>query len=466
MRYLPTPRHLARRGLTAGSAVTGALLWCAVIIVVILIRNPPAGDDADGQPESGTSGDSQSRAETPVVEYPQPNASSAPQMPARRLPDFTLKECMGDDFALSDLRGKPWVASFIFTRCVTTCPQITLAMMNLQNRVAADNPDVMFVTVTVNPEFDSETILRRYSKSFQPDRDRWKFLTGDKESIHDIVVNGFGVYVKENLGEARRAGFEVAHSNRVVLINSEGYPAGKFLGTNADDMAYLARILSGRKPFPDPLPQLQISSGGLDIQLVRAETTGTEPVRDVTEKLNHDDADTSKPSTSDRPVESGTSVRRRLARIDRKLPGWAKGLPDANAILNFISACLLVLGLRAIRSGRRIRHRNLMIAAFMVSVAFLGSYLASHWALATYTGERGRPFAGGAAAATVYYIILWPHVVLAATVPFLAVRVFQHAAAERWDKHRRLAKIAFPVWMYVSATGVIIYAMLYHWPVK
>jgi uncharacterized membrane protein YozB (DUF420 family) len=64
----------------------------------------------------------------------------------------------------------------------------------------------------------------------------------------------------------------------------------------------------------------------------------------------------------------------------------------------------------------------------------------------------------------VYYVILWPHVVLAATVPFFAVRVFQHAAAERWDNHRRLARVAFPVWMYVSVTGVAIYGMLYHWP--
>ena len=68
------------------------------------------------------------------------------------------------------------------------------------------------------------------------------------------------------------------------------------------------------------------------------------------------------------------------------------------------------------------------------------------------------------AAAWIYRLILWPHIVLAATVPFFSVRVLQHAFRQRWQQHRRLARVAFPIWMYVSVTGVVIYGMLYHWP--
>ena len=123
-----------------------------------------------------------------------------------------------------------------------------------------------------------------------------------------------------------------------------------------------------------------------------------------------------------------------------------------------------VSGLVAIKAENKTRHRNLMIAAFLTSVVFLGSYLTYHWALGKYTGEHGRRFSGTGPSAVVYQMILWPHIVLAAVVPVLAIRVFVHAFAERWDAHKKLAKITFPIWMFVSVTGVIIYGMLYHWP--
>ena len=105
-----------------------------------------------------------------------------------------------------------------------------------------------------------------------------------------------------------------------------------------------------------------------------------------------------------------------------------------------------------------------MISAFVTSVVFLVCYLVYHYALGKYTGEHGRRFPGDGVAAIVYQLILWPHIVLAAAVPVLAILVFRHAFAERWDQHRRLAKITFPIWMFVSVTGVVIYGMLYHWP--
>jgi protein SCO1 len=81
-----------------------------------------------------------------------------------------------------------------------------------------------------------------------------------------------------------------------------------------------------------------------------------------------------------------------------------------------------------------------------------------------FTGERGRAFVGSETATLVYRSILIPHVILAVFVPILAIRVFVHAWRERWPEHRRLAKITFPIWLFVSITGVVIYGMLYHWP--
>ena len=112
----------------------------------------------------------------------------------------------------------------------------------------------------------------------------------------------------------------------------------------------------------------------------------------------------------------------------------------------------------------RLRHRNLMITAFIVSICFLACYLTYHEVLYRFTSYRGRAFEGSVLATRVYFGILIPHVILAALVPILALRVFYLAFRERWSEHRRLAKITLPVWLFVSITGVVIYGMLYHWP--
>lgn len=146
------------------------------------------------------------------------------------------------------------------------------------------------------------------------------------------------------------------------------------------------------------------------------------------------------------------------------MPSWAKSLPTVNATLNSIAGLLLLLGYIAIKNKHKVLHRNLMISAFITSVAFLACYLLYHQQLGQHTGEHGKQFLGSGGWKTTYFAILIPHVLLAALVPFLAIRVFQHAFAERWDAHKRLAKITFPIWMFVSVTGVVIYGMLYHWP--
>ena len=130
-------------------------------------------------------------------------------------------------------------------------------------------------------------------------------------------------------------------------------------------------------------------------------------------------------------------------------------LPTVHAALNFISAVMLTLGYINIRRGREEIHKRFMLAALVSSALFLTSYLIYHWNV----GSIGYPFEDWTK--PVYYSILIPHVILAATmVPFILVLVYRALKSE-FVKHRRLARWIWPVWMFVSITGDIIYGMLY-----
>ena len=134
----------------------------------------------------------------------------------------------------------------------------------------------------------------------------------------------------------------------------------------------------------------------------------------------------------------------------------ASSLPSINAGLNASSALLLAAGFIFIRRGRMSAHRLCMLSAFAVSTLFLVSYLVYHYqAGATPFPGRGwvRPF---------YFTVLVSHIALAAAVLPLALLTLRRALRAEFVRHRRLARLTFPVWMYVSVTGVLIYWMLYH----
>lgn len=134
-------------------------------------------------------------------------------------------------------------------------------------------------------------------------------------------------------------------------------------------------------------------------------------------------------------------------------------LATTNAVLNATATVLLVLGYVLIKRRREIAHRNVMLAAFGVSVAFLASYLTYHFYV--LQGTHGQSFPGAGLVRLAYYGILISHVLLAATVPFLAVGTIYLGLRDRRIAHRRLAQWTFPIWLYVSITGVIVYWMLY-----
>jgi uncharacterized membrane protein YozB (DUF420 family) len=131
-------------------------------------------------------------------------------------------------------------------------------------------------------------------------------------------------------------------------------------------------------------------------------------------------------------------------------------LPSVNAALNSLAALLLLCGYAAIRAGRRDVHRRFMLGAFTVSALFLVSYLTYH------VTRSATPFQGQGAARAVYFTVLITHVILAVSVAPMAVVLLYRAWREDFVRHRRLARWAFPIWLYVSVTGVIVYWMLDH----
>lgn len=130
-------------------------------------------------------------------------------------------------------------------------------------------------------------------------------------------------------------------------------------------------------------------------------------------------------------------------------------LPAVNATLNSIAFVLLVIGQRFIRRGNVVAHRRCMMSAFGVSMLFLMTYLTYR-----FLGED-KKFGGTGLIRPVYFFILFTHVSLAIFVPILATWTLVLGLKGRYEKHRRLARITFPIWVYVSVTGVLVYLLLF-----
>ena len=131
-------------------------------------------------------------------------------------------------------------------------------------------------------------------------------------------------------------------------------------------------------------------------------------------------------------------------------------LPRVNATLNALAAVLLIVGWAQIKTGRERAHKISMLSAFTVSIAFLTCYLIYHFQVLHVE------FQGPSTVKPWYYAILISHVVLAACVPFLASTTIYLGLRDRRARHRQFARWTFPIWLYVSITGVVIYVVLYH----
>ena len=134
-------------------------------------------------------------------------------------------------------------------------------------------------------------------------------------------------------------------------------------------------------------------------------------------------------------------------------------IPGINACLNALATVLMTAGFIFIKSGNKLAHRKMMISAVCVSAIFVVGYV-SHKILV-----RGvhSPFGGEGTIRTVYYTMLISHIILAVVIAFLVPRTFWFAIKGDFDRHKKWAKWTFPIWYYVSVTGVLIYLAVYKW---
>lgn len=129
-------------------------------------------------------------------------------------------------------------------------------------------------------------------------------------------------------------------------------------------------------------------------------------------------------------------------------------LPALNAWINAITSMVLVLAYLAIRKGERVLHQRLMLTALVLSVLFLLSYVSYH------SLTESTVFGGEGWIKTVYYFVLISHILLAVAIVPLVLITFSRALAQKFDKHKKIARVTLPLWLYVTITGVVVYLMI------
>ena len=317
--------------------------------------------------------------------------------------DFTLTDQDGREVHASDLLGKVWIASFIFTRCAGPCPHVSATMEQLQHDFLGE-PDVRLVTFTVNPEYDTPEVLRQYAARFHADPDRWLFLTGKPAEVDRVLRQGFHVGAEKNTAADASPGNAVTHDTHLAVVDRQGRVRDYFSG------------------LPD---------GDSD-----------EAAREQEKNL--------------------TRLRREVAVVLRE-GGPTEFFPPLNAGLNAAAGVLVLLGYAAVRHRHYRLHAALMLSALAVSAAFLASYLYFHLVLmpghVTRFSDRWpeAPHWIG----MVYLAVLASHTILAAVTAPLALVTAYLGLRGRLARHMAIARWTLPIWLYVSATGVIVYWMLY-----
>ena len=166
----------------------------------------------------------------------------------RAVPEFSLIDQNGRTVTNADLRGKIWIADFIFTRCKGPCPLMTARMLEMQ-KALTKTPEVKLVSVTVDPAHDTPAVLKAYAETNFADPERWKFLTGDKAVIEKLVTEGFMQHLAEENGEP-------VHGTMFLIVDGNG-------------MVRSARMLED----PELIPKVLTDTGNL----LREQGAGSTP---------------------------------------------------------------------------------------------------------------------------------------------------------------------------------------------
>jgi protein SCO1/2 len=145
----------------------------------------------------------------------------------RTLPEFELTNQNGQRTTLEDLKGKVWLADFVYTTCPGPCPLITAHMARLQKKLPP-GADVRLVSFSTDPESDTPEVLKAYAKKFNAS-DRWTFLTGPKAQVYDLIQHGFMLAI------ASPPGAQIIHSTKMMLVDRQGTVRGFYDGATGDE---------------------------------------------------------------------------------------------------------------------------------------------------------------------------------------------------------------------------------------
>jgi protein SCO1/2 len=170
-----------------------------------------------------------------------------PPPPSLKLPlaGFTLTDQRGKSYGSEDLKGRVWVADFVFTSCPVVCPKLTTRMAQIQRRARHLGDAFHLVTFTVDPENDTPARLATYATSYHADPSRWSFLTGSLGEIETTVVKGFKIAMGKEPAEGNAGLLTIFHGEKLVLVDAEGQIRGYYDADDAgiDDMLRQTEIL-------------------------------------------------------------------------------------------------------------------------------------------------------------------------------------------------------------------------------
>lgn len=154
------------------------------------------------------------------VSFERMKPAKPPMEKYAKAPEFQFTQQDGKTVSNEDLKGKVWIANFIFTRCAGPCPVMTSHMAELNDQLGTKLKDVQLVSISVDPEYDQPSVLKEYGERVGAQPDRWKFLTGPSDTVHDVVTKGFlQALGKDNDGAPM-------HSTRFIVVDRDGWIRG------------------------------------------------------------------------------------------------------------------------------------------------------------------------------------------------------------------------------------------------
>lgn len=173
-------------------------------------------------------------------------ASRAPPLPELgTLPAFTLTDQTGKPSGLAELRGKVWVADFVFTRCPSICPLLTAHMAEIQKRTHAFGDDFALVSFSVDPTYDTPPVLTRYMAKYHADPSRWRFLTGSTEAIEKVVTDGFKEVLERDHAKGPQDFLSIVHGGHFVLVDRQGQIRGYYDSNEPEAVTAVVRDAKG-----------------------------------------------------------------------------------------------------------------------------------------------------------------------------------------------------------------------------